>query len=196
MKLIVVEGNIGVGKTTLVKEIEHEFKIPAVYEDYAGNPFLPKFYKNQSDYSFLTEMAFMIDRYKKMADASQQNDFIISDYFFLKSDMFARVNLNPSEYCLFSQYFSELMNRMALPLLYIRLKRNVRDLIQNIHNRGRVYEKMIDHNYLARIEKAYEQCLENVSFPVLDVEITDSGTFNKEIKPELKNTIKKLLSET
>lgn len=156
---IVVEGNIGAGKTSLVKRIATEYSAKAIYERFEDNPFLPKFYENQERYSFPLELSFLADRYdqfkKEMSSLDLFSEFIISDYYFMKSLIFASRTLQEDEYKLYKQLFSIIYQQVPKPDLYVYLHASVGRLISNIELRGREYEKLIQPSYLESIQQAY-----------------------------------------
>ena len=156
---IVFEGNIGAGKTTLATRIAEDFIAKTVLERFADNPFLPKFYENQSSYAFPLEMSFLADRYKQLSDDLTQFDlfkeFIVADYHIFKSLIFAKITLTEDEYRLYRTLFDIINREMPKPDLYIYLYQNSERLLQNIQKRGRCYEQEIQVNYLDKINCGY-----------------------------------------
>ena len=103
---ITIEGNIGVGKTTFSKMLAEELGYRIVLEEFADNPFLPKFYNQPERYAFSLELFFMAERYRQLGDLREQDLFskgIVSDYFFVKSKLFAENNLSDDELLLFNR---------------------------------------------------------------------------------------------
>jgi len=102
MNFLVIEGNIGAGKTTLAEMISKDYNAQLVTESFAGNPFLPKFYANPTDYAFTLEMSFLAERYSQLMNELQNRDlfkdFAVADYYFMKSLIFASVTLSDDEY--------------------------------------------------------------------------------------------------
>lgn len=156
---IAIEGNIGAGKTTLTTKIAEDFNAKTVLERFADNPFLPKFYEDQSRYAFPLEMSFLADRYQQISDDLAQfdlfKDFIIADYHIFKSLIFAKVTLTDDEYRLYRKLFEIIYKEMPKPDLYIYLYQNTDRLLENIKNRGRSYEQKIPAEYLDKINKGY-----------------------------------------
>lgn len=156
---IVIEGNIGVGKTTLSRKIAEDFNAKTVLERFADNPFLPKFYEDQSRYAFPLEMSFLADRYQQISDDLAQFDlfreFIIADYNIFKSLIFAKITLTPDEYRLYRKLFDIIHKEMPKPDLYVYLYQKTDRLLDNIRLRGRSYEKEISPDYLERINGGY-----------------------------------------
>jgi len=116
---IAFEGNIGAGKTTLTTKIAEDFNAKTVLERFADNPFLPKFYEDQSRYAFPLEMSFLADRYKQLSDDLAQfdlfKDFIVADYHIFKSLIFARITLAEDEYRLYRTLFDIVYREMPKP---------------------------------------------------------------------------------
>lgn len=156
---IAIEGNIGAGKTTLTTKIAEDFNAKTVFERFADNPFLPKFYQDQTRYAFPLEMSFLADRYQQIADDLAQfdlfKDFIIADYHIFKSLIFAKVTLTEDEYRLYRKLFEIIYKEMPKPDLYIYLYQNTERLLENIKQRGRSYEQEIPPDYLDKINKGY-----------------------------------------
>ena len=156
---IAIEGNIGAGKTTLTSKIAEDFNAKTVFERFADNPFLPKFYQDQTRYAFPLEMSFLADRYQQIADDLAQfdlfKDFIIADYHIFKSLIFAKVTLTDDEYRLYRKLFDIIYKEMPKPDLYIYLYQNTERLLENIKQRGRSYEQEIPPEYLDKINKGY-----------------------------------------
>jgi 2-amino-4-hydroxy-6-hydroxymethyldihydropteridine diphosphokinase len=156
---VAFEGNIGAGKTTLATKIAEDFNAKTVLERFADNPFLPKFYKDQSRYAFPLEMSFLADRYKQLSDDLSQfdlfKDFIVADYHIFKSLIFAKITLAEDEYRLYSNLFQIIYKEMPKPDLYVYLYQNSDRLLQNIKKRGRSYEQEIPAEYLDKINTGY-----------------------------------------
>ncbi|MBA7540226.1 Deoxyguanosine kinase [subsurface metagenome] len=156
---IVVEGNIGAGKTSLVKMISKQYNARMILEQFADNPFLPKFYKDQERYSFPLELSFLADRYRqlktKLGDQDLFTSFTISDYYFMKSLIFAKSTLADDEFRLYRQIFNIIYQSLPRPGLYVYLHLDVEKLLYNINCRGRDYEKSITAEYLKKIQMGY-----------------------------------------
>lgn len=156
---IVIEGNIGAGKTTLAKMIAVDLDAKFIPEEYIENPFLPKFYENPDKYSFPLELSFLADRYNQLNNEMRDRDlfkpFIVSDYYFTKSLIFAQNTLSNDEYRLYRKIFNIIYTSMPKPDLYVYLYLNVENLMKNIEKRGRDYERSITADYLEKIQKGY-----------------------------------------
>jgi len=159
LNYLVIEGNIGAGKTTLAQMISEKYQAKLVLEQFADNPFLPKFYENQQQYSFPLEMAFLAERYNQLNRELSHFDlfstFTVSDYYFMKSLIFAQNTLQPDEYNLYRQFFNIIYDRMPKPDLYVYLHKDPDLLLQNIARRGRSYETNITKDYLEKITQGY-----------------------------------------
>lgn len=158
-RFIVIEGNIGAGKTSLVKKIAGDFHARTVLERFEDNPFLPRFYENQERYSFPLELSFLADRYNQVKNELNSLDlfseFMIADYYFMKSLIFASRTLQDDEYALYKQLFNIIYQQVPKPDLYVYLHSSVKRLLNNIELRGRDYEKSIPSDYLESIQDAY-----------------------------------------
>lgn len=156
---IVIEGNIGAGKTSLVEMISQEFNAKSILERFKDNPFLPKFYKEPERYAFPLEMSFLADRYQQLLDDIGQydlfKDFMIADYDRYKSLIFSQVTLQEEEYVLYKRLHEMMYRDLPQPDLYVYLYQNTERLLKNIKKRGRSYEKEIDATYLEKINQGY-----------------------------------------
>lgn len=178
MRFLVIEGNIGAGKTTLAKMIAEEMNAKLVLEQFADNPFLPKFYNDPARYSFPLELSFMADRYnqikKDIFNPELFQSLTIADYFFAKSAIFAQNTLKEDEYRLFRQIFDIVFDSMPKPDLYVYLHAGTQKLLQNIRNRARSYEQKITAEYLEKIRDGYFNFFRQVTtFPVLIIDTTN-----------------------
>ena len=177
---IAIEGNIGAGKTTLAEKIANDFNAKTVFERFADNPFLPKFYKDQNRYAFPLEMSFLADRYQQLSDDLAQfdlfKDFIVADYHIFKSLIFAKVTLQDDEFRLYKALFDIIYKEMPKPDLYVYLYQNTDRLLQNIKRRGRTYEQEIHGDYLDKINKGYLDYINtqtNLNVLIIDVSERD-----------------------
>jgi deoxyguanosine kinase len=156
---VVIEGNIGAGKTTLAGKIADQFNARLILERFADNPFLPKFYKEPDKYSFPLELSFLADRYKQLKEELVAQDlfkaFTVADYYFMKSLVFAASTLTGDEYNLYRQIFYIIYGTLPKPDIYVYLHLNPEKLLKNIDKRGRNYEKSITRDYLKKIEESY-----------------------------------------
>jgi deoxyguanosine kinase len=175
---IAIEGNIGAGKTTLATKIAEDFNAKLVLERFADNPFLPKFYEDQSRYAFPLEMSFLADRYQQLSDDLAQfdlfKDFIVADYHIFKSMIFAKVTLAEDEFRLYKTMFDIIHKETPKPDLYIYLYQNTEQLLANIKKRGRSYEMQIPAEYLEKINQGYLDYIKTqTNLNVLVVDVSD-----------------------
>jgi deoxyadenosine/deoxycytidine kinase len=156
---VVIEGNIGAGKTTLATRIADQFNGRLILEHFADNPFLPKFYSDQEKYSFPLELSFLASRYKQLKDELEPQDlfraFTVADYYFMKSLVFASSTLKGDEYNLYRQIFYIIYGTLPKPDIFVYLHLTPERLLENIEKRGRNYEKSITKEYLKKIQDSY-----------------------------------------
>ena len=173
---IAIEGNIGSGKTTLATMLSNDIDARLVLEQFADNPFLPKFYSDPEKHAFPLELFFMAERYHQLKNLKEQDLFkpqIVSDYFFVKSKLFAQNNLKKDEMQLFNRLFDIMLSSLSKPDLLVYLYSDVERLQQNIKNRGRDFEQNISDEYLQNIQDKYLDFLRKQSdFPVLLLDVT------------------------
>lgn len=156
---MVIEGNIGSGKTTLASRIAGQFNAHLVLEHFEDNPFLPKFYDDPEKYSFALELSFLASRYKQLNEELGSHDlfkaFTVADYYFMKSLVFASSTLNGDEFNLYRQIFYIIYGSLPKPDIYVYLHLKTERLLENIRKRGRDYEKAINGEYLQKIQDSY-----------------------------------------
>ncbi len=159
MQYLVIEGNIGAGKTTLASMLANDLDAKLILEQFAENPFLPRFYENPDRYSFPLELSFLAERYKQLnidiRTGSLFQSLTIADYFFMKSLIFAQNTLTGDELQLYKQIFSIIYNTLPKPNLYVYLHLPTDKLLQNIQKRGRAYEQTISSEYLNNLTQGY-----------------------------------------
>ena len=175
---IVIEGNIGSGKTSLSKKIANNFNGKLILEEFADNPFLPKFYKEAERNAFPLELSFMAERFQQLSGEKSKADlfteFRISDYSFFKSTLFAQNNLKEDELNLFNQLYHIMFSSVRKPDLLVYLHSKVERLQENIKKRGRYYEQNIKDEYLKNIEDKYFDYLKKQNdFPVLILDVSE-----------------------
>ena len=176
-KHIAVEGNIGSGKTTLATMLANDFGARLILEEFANNPFLPKFYNDPDKHAFPLELFFMAERYYQLKNLKSQDLFqpnIVSDYFFVKSKLFAQNNLQKDEMQLFNKLFDIMVSSLSKPDLLVYLYADINRLQQNIKKRGRDFEQNISDEYLRNIQDKYLDYLKKQDdFPVLILDVTN-----------------------
>ena len=157
-RYIVVEGPIGVGKTTLARLLAEEFAARAVLEQVEENPFLKKFYEEPGAYAFQTQLFFLLSRYRQQRHLAQQdlfNQSTVADYLFAKDQIFAQANLEAEELALYRQLFGLLDSRLPKPDLVVYLEARADVLLGRLRRRDREYERRIAPEYVKRIGEAY-----------------------------------------
>ena len=156
---ITIEGNIGAGKTTLANLLSKHYNARLILEQFADNPFLPKFYENPAQYAFPLELFFMAERFKQQKEFLQQKDLFqsltISDYLFTKCLLFAKVTLPEDEFRLYQRLFEIINQQLVPPDILIYLHAPVSKLQANIKKRNRSYEQNIPDDYLFNIQETY-----------------------------------------
>jgi deoxyadenosine/deoxycytidine kinase len=156
---IAIEGNIGAGKTSLATRIAKDFNAKLILEEFEDNAFLPKFYKEPEKYAFPLEMTFLASRYQQLKEKLGQQDlfkdFTITDYYIIKSLIFAKKTLPPDEFNLYTKFFNIIFEQLPKPDLLVYLFLKTPNLQKNIHKRGRPYELEIEDSYLERIQEGY-----------------------------------------
>jgi deoxyadenosine/deoxycytidine kinase len=181
---ITVEGNIGAGKTTLAHMLSRHYNARLILEEFADNPFLPKFYENPSQYAFPLELFFMAERYKQQKDFLQQKDLFqnltISDYLFTKCLLFAKVNLPEDEFRLYQRLFEIIHQQLVQPDLLIYLHAPVSKLKENIRKRNRVYEQQIGDDYLFNIQETYTHYIRQHNIKTLFIDASQADFLGNE----------------
>ena len=177
---IVIEGNIGAGKTSLATRLAEETNSKLILEQFAENPFLPKFYEEPERYAFPVELTFLADRYQQLKTQINPRDLFqqktISDYYFVKSLIFSRKTLKDDEYSLYKRLFEIIQQQLTNPDIYVYLHVSPERLLENIKTRGRSYEQNISLSYLEEIQKSYFEFFKThpeMTFLVLDVNQID-----------------------
>lgn len=164
---IAVEGNIGVGKTSLSKKLSNDLNKNLILENFQKNPFLEKFYNNPNDYALNLELTFLVDRCRELNHYKNQFDLfksgIVLDYHIKKSLIFAGITLNEVDYNLYRNIYFFMTKDLLKPDLIIYLMQNSKNLISNIKKRGRFFEKQIDALYLNKISEAYKKTFNSMS---------------------------------
>ncbi|MGN6196454.1 MAG: deoxynucleoside kinase [Ginsengibacter sp.] len=181
---ITIEGNIGAGKTTLAHLLSKHYNARLILEEFAENPFLPKFYENRQQYAFPLELFFMAERYKQMKELLQTKDMFhhltISDYLFTKCLLFAKVNLPEQEYLLYQKLFEIINPQLIQPDLLIFLHAPISKLKENIKKRNRSYEQSIDQDYLFSLQEIYAQYIRQHNIKTLFIDVSNADFLGNE----------------
>ena len=175
---VTIEGNIGAGKTTLAHLLSKHYNARLILEEFADNPFLPKFYENPGLYAFPLELFFMAERFKQMKDLLQQKDMFqsltISDYLFTKCLLFAKVNLPDDEFRLYQRLFEIINQQLIQPDILIYLHASVNKLQANIKKRNRSYEQNIADEYLFNIQETYTHYIKQHNIKTLFIDTSNA----------------------
>ncbi|MEW5742605.1 MAG: deoxynucleoside kinase [Myxococcota bacterium] len=157
-RYIVVEGPIGVGKSSLTNILAERLQARRVMEVVEENPFLASFYTDRNKYAFQTQMFFLLSRFKQQQELFQQDLFAtvtVSDYLFAKDRIFAALTLDPNELALYERVFDEIGPRVTKPDLVIYLQARLDVLLARIKKRAREFERKFDAEYLDSLCRAY-----------------------------------------
>lgn len=195
-KYIVIEGPIGVGKTSLSNKLALEWDAELILENVDDNPFLSKFYKNPREVSLQTQLYFLLTRTRQVQSFKQQDIFSqtrVSDFMLQKDRLFAQVTLNNEEYDLYDQLYSYMAVDIPKPDLLIYLQAPANVLMKRIKKRGRNFEKYINTEYLERLNSMYLKFFSNYNgSPLLIVNAEDIDFVNNAI--DYKNLLDKIYS--
>ena len=176
-RYVVVEGPIGVGKTSLARRLAASFGSDLVLEQGEENPFLERFYRNPRAAAFQTQLYFLFQRARQLQDLRQQDLFQrvrVADYLLDKDRLFARLTLDDEEYGLYEQVYARLAIDAPVPDLVVYLQAPIDVLLERIARRGIGYEQAIERRYLERLAESYARFfLEYEAAPVLTVNATD-----------------------
>ena len=183
-RYIVVEGPIGVGKSSLTNLLSQRFSARKVMEVVEENPFLSNFYTDRQKYAFQTQIFFLLSRFRQQQEFFQQDLFsavTISDYLFAKDRIFACLTLDPNELALYDRVYDALGPRVPQPDLVIFLQCRLEVLLQRIKRRGRDYERHFDSDYLEALSRSYNDFFFHYSdTPLLVINTSDIDYVNNE----------------
>lgn len=157
-RFVVIEGPIGVGKTSLAQRLAQSFGSELILEQSADNPFLERFYRNPRAAAFATQLFFLFQRTRQLQQIGQQDLFDtvrVADYLLEKDRLFARVTLDDEEFALYEQVYAKLAIDAPAPDLVVYLQAPVDVLMERIARRGIRYEQLIERSYLERLVEAY-----------------------------------------
>ena len=157
-RFIVVEGPIGVGKTSLAQMLAARMDARILLERADENPFLRDFYTGMEKYAFQTQVFFLLSRWRQQQDLFQTNLFyqnLVSDYLFEKDRLFAELTLAPAELTLYNQIYDQIVDRLVTPDLLVYLYAPVDRLIRRINKRALSYEAAMKPEYLEDVVRSY-----------------------------------------
>jgi len=175
---IVIEGNIGIGKTSLSKKLSNDLNKNLILEGFKENPFLEKFYEDPKRYALNLELTFLIDRCRQLNDYKNQLDLfktgVVFDYDIVKSLIFAGITLSENDFNLYRNIFYFMTKDLIKPSLVIFLMQSPENLLNNIKKRGRYFENKIEKDYLKKINQAYLKSLKsNSNLNTLFIDVSD-----------------------
>jgi deoxyguanosine kinase len=186
---VVVEGPIGVGKTSLARRLAQSYGSELLLEQSEENPFLERFYRNPRAAAFPTQLYFLFQRARQMQQIRQQDLFEqvrVGDYMLEKDRLFARLTLDDEEYALYEQVYAKLAIDAPKPDLVVYLQAPVDVLMERIARRGLRYEQLIERSYLERLVDAYARFfLHYEAAPLLIVNAASLDLVNNEAHYEL-----------
>ena len=180
---ISIERNICAGKTSRSTLIANEFNAKLILEQFEDNSFLPKFYEEPDKYAFPLEMSFLASRFQQLKDQLGPQDlfksFTISDYYIVKSLIFAEKTLPEDEFKLYTRFFNIILNQLPRPDLFVYLYVKTSKLQENIKMRGRSYEQNIKDDYLDKIQTGYFEFIKQQNkLPILIIDTNNIDFVN------------------
>ena len=183
-QFITIEGNIGAGKTTLSNILAQKLNAKLILEEFADNPFLPKFYEKPDQFAFPLELFFMAERYKQLKDFLNTQDLFqqvtISDYLFTKCLLFAKVNLPDEEFRLYQKLFDIIHQQITVPDILIYLHAPVQKLQENIKKRNRSYEQDTKDDYLFNLQETYTSYIKQHNINTIFIDASNADFLNND----------------
>ena len=171
---IVIEGVIGVGKTTLARLLRPAFDGYVITEVFEENPFLSDFYTDRARYAFQTQLFFLLNRYRQQVSevsTAVKQQPVIADYMFAKDRLFALINLTGDEFSIYERVYQALGEQMYKPDLLVYLKADLDVLMRRIATRDRPYERDMESGYIEQLRLAYEDFITNYNdIPLLIID--------------------------
>jgi deoxyadenosine/deoxycytidine kinase len=158
ISLLAVEGNIGVGKTSLARLVARYLDARVVEESVDDNPFIERFYENMGAFALQTQLVFLMNRYRQQLSLGQKELFsglTVVDYIFARDKIFAHVNLTDDELGLYNRIAGELEQRLIRPDMVVYLQASSDVLFERIERRGSAMERTISKNYLEALNEAF-----------------------------------------
>lgn len=158
MRYVVIEGPIGVGKSTLARMLVERFDGRGLFEQVEENPFLSSFYADRDKHAFQTQLFFLLSRYRQQQELFQEELFhplLVSDYLFAKDRIFATATLDPNELALYDRVYESIGPRVRKPDLVVYLRARLDVLLSRIKRRGRDFERRFDAAYLESLCHTY-----------------------------------------
>jgi len=177
---IAIDGNIGVGKTSLARLIVHTLGGQLVEERVEDNPFLERYYEDTGAFAFQTQLVFLMNRYRQQLTLGQIDmfaDLVVLDYIFARDRIFANVTLSDDELALYERIANELEAKLVKPNLVIYLQASSSVLFDRIQMRGKSFERNVSRSYLETLNDAFNHFFFNYSEGPLLVVNTDAMDF-------------------
>jgi len=194
LQYIVIEGVIGVGKTSLAQLMSERFNARRLLEQHDENPFLSDFYRDPQHYAFSTQLFFLLSRYRQQLEIPQRDLFhevLVSDYLFAKDRIFASLTLEDRELVLYDKIAHLLERDIPRPDLVIYLQSSTERLMTNIRKRNRSYETNMAEDYIRELNDAYNRFFFNYrDTPLLVINSTELDFVNN--KQELDDLLMQL----
>ena len=179
-KYIAIEGAIGVGKTTLAKKISDTVECKTLFEDYVANPFLKDFYDNNQLNSFSTQVHFLLRRIEQSVEVKTTENLLISDFYFGKDELFAKLNLTQVEYAMYQELRKKLDFNPPIPDLIIYLQASSEILLERVKKRGLDIERNIKKKYIDSVNEIYMKHFHEYSAsPVLIINTSNVNINNE-----------------
>ncbi len=193
---LVIEGNIGAGKTSLAQKLSKDFNAKLIEEEFKDNPLLELFYKDPKKYAYDLEVSFLEDRYQQYHEHihhhKEEDGLLISDYDLKKSLIFASITLDQEDYFNYKSLFELKHQQLRAADVYLYLDQPTDRLMKNIAKRGRPYEQTIKAEYLEQIASAYQDYFKSSTHPILRVDASQMDFLNSE--EDYRELLKKLVS--
>ena len=182
-QLISIAGNIGVGKTTLAKELAGRFECPVLFEPYDANPFMPEVYAGNNELALDSQLFFLTSRVEQLGRNNlSPGEIYISDYVFDKELIYAGALLNSRQLELYKEIYRPLATKVTTPVLVIYMRDSVQNCLERIHRRNRPYEQQITPDFLKQLDYDYEQLFHDwkhspvVRLSTLELDYSNDGT--------------------
>ena len=189
-KLIAIEGNIGVGKTTLARFLSTQFDAKLLLEEFLENKFLKLFYESK-EFAFQTEMQFLLDRSLQLNEFfKNQTSLTFTDFHIDKSLIFSKINLGHDDYKIIKNTHLNLFNSCPKPDCLIFLDSGIDQIIDNIKSRNRANEKQLDKFYLEKLNENYDNWINAQEFKIIRIPAEDINYNSIEV---LKNKFAQML---
>jgi deoxyadenosine/deoxycytidine kinase len=182
-RYVVVEGPVGVGKTSLARKLAQHAGAAALMEKPEENPFLAKFYQDPQRYALATQLFFLFQRSNEVRDLAQMDMFrlnTVADYLFDKDMLFAQLNLGDEEFALYQQIYRTLQLQVPVPDLVIYLQAAPEILLERVRFRNQQYERNISDAYLFRVAQGYSDFFYHYNAAPVLVVNTENMNFERD----------------